>query len=44
MGITSVEQSRRIIFNVEWTGTVTLWSVRPFQMVVWSKRVLSSKL
>ena len=23
MGITCVEQSQRIIFNVEWTGTVT---------------------
>ena len=28
MVITCVEQSQRIIFNVEWTGTVTLWSVR----------------
>jgi len=24
MGITCVEQSQRIIFNVEWTGIVTL--------------------
>ena len=33
MGVTCVEQSQRIIFSVEWTGTVTLGSVR-LQMVV----------